>query len=121
MNAYDLPIPPSTNQLFRNVKGKGRVRTERYNTWINAAGWELKAQKPKPVTGPVSLTIAVNEKKTRADLGNLEKAAVDLLVAHGVIEDDKPSIVRSIHLYWCAHTDRCSVAVAPVPALEAAE
>jgi len=33
-------------------------------------------------------------------VGNLEKAATDLLVEHGIIEADDNSVVREIRLKW---------------------
>ncbi len=50
-----LPLPPSVNALYRNVAKRGRVKTERYNTWLQAAGWALKEQKPGKVEGPYCL------------------------------------------------------------------
>lgn len=116
---FTLPVAPSTNMLYRNLRGKGRVPTERYETWKRAAEWELKAQRPKPVDGPVSITIAINEKKTRADLGNCEKAVTDLLVAQGVLKDDSRKIVRSIYIYWSPSVDRCEVTVSAIEPGEA--
>lgn len=82
-------LPPSTNSLFTNVTGKGRVRTERYRIWANAAGWQVKAQRPEPVNGSVALDIICKRKDNRRrDLSNFIKALEDLLVTHGVIEDD---------------------------------
>lgn len=112
MTTITLPVPPSANNLFRNVR-KGRVVTERYQSWLNAAGWELQSQRIAPIDGPVHLAIAINEKKTRCDLGNCEKATVDLLVKHGVIADDNKRVVRSISLYWSPNVDRCEVTITP--------
>jgi crossover junction endodeoxyribonuclease RusA len=95
-----IPTPPSTNTLFANVPGKGRVKSDRYRTWRNAAGWEVRAQKALRVKGPVHLTYTYEEGATRADLGNLEKAATDMLVDLGIIDGDGPAIVRSITLQW---------------------
>ena len=41
-----LALPPSVNQLFANVAGKGRVRTGRYRAWAQVAGWQIKTQRP---------------------------------------------------------------------------
>ena len=43
----NLPFPVSVNALYRNVRGRGRVMTERHKTWRQAAGWELEQQRPK--------------------------------------------------------------------------
>lgn len=99
-----IPTPPSLNNIFFTLPGGGRARSRRYNTWCNAAGWEIKAQmvRQSRVKGPVNLTYTFEDGSTKADLGNLEKAATDILVTLGLIEGDGPSVVRSIKLQWGA-------------------
>lgn len=85
----NLPFPPTTNHLFFNRPGKGRVRTDRYRTWATAAGWDLKAQKPQPIEGDFTLEIILGRPdKRRRDASNLIKAVEDLLVEHRIVEDD---------------------------------
>lgn len=96
-----LPFPPSANNLFRTA-GNRRVRTDRYRTWANAAGWEINAQSPQKVPGRVRLDITFARKDARRrDLSNLAKAVEDILVTHGVIEDD--SLVDELRLSWGGH------------------
>jgi crossover junction endodeoxyribonuclease RusA len=90
-----LPVSPSVNSLFRNVRGKGRVKTGAYKAWITEAGLKLNLQRPVPVLGPVHITIRVPD-TSRADLDNLAKGPIDLLVAHGLIDDDRH--VCALHL-----------------------
>lgn len=91
-----LPFPPSTNSLWRAVKGRN-IRSEAYRAWINAAGWELAAQRPTKFTGPVSLRISLTPPTKQAfDLDNRCKATIDLLVAHRVIESDDCNTVKAI-------------------------
>jgi Holliday junction resolvase RusA-like endonuclease len=82
---FTCPQPPSTNNLFRNVPGKGRVRTKAYKEWIARAGWEVKIQRVVPVAGRVRMLI---EGLTRIDLDNI-KAVPDLVKKLGYIEDDR--------------------------------
>jgi Holliday junction resolvase RusA-like endonuclease len=86
--SIDLPLPPSTNRLWRS--GRGRVyRSKRYMVWCRAAGLELALRKPARTTGAVVVTIAAGRPdKRRRDIDNLAKSTLDLLVAHQVIEDD---------------------------------
>jgi crossover junction endodeoxyribonuclease RusA len=112
MIVIDLPKPPSVNALFSNVPGRGRVKSKEYRDWIEAAGWTLLSQKPAHVTGPVSLDYLMHD-SGRVDLGNLEKPLTDLLVTHGIIEDDKRSIVRRITLEWSPHVEGCRVHIKP--------
>jgi Holliday junction resolvase RusA-like endonuclease len=84
----EIPRPPSVNGLYRNVAGRGRVKTLRYRTWIRAAGNEINAQRPlEPISGPYVAEITVD--KGRADLDGLAKGPLDLLVALGLTPDDK--------------------------------
>lgn len=89
MISFTLPAPPSVNNLFANVPGKGRVRSDRYRAWANAAGWTIKAHGPlQPVMwGRVSVSILTGN--VRQDIDNGTKAILDLLVDMAVIADDK--------------------------------
>ena len=93
-----FPWPPSTNELWRAVRGRN-IKSEAYRKWQEVAGWELQAQRPQKLKGPVRLSIWLTPPTRRGfDLDNRCKAALDLLVAHQVIEDDDSNTVREIHL-----------------------
>lgn len=112
MTALRLPFPPSTNALYANVRGKGRVKSERYRTWINAAGWDLAAQRPKSIgSGPYLISITLERKRDgrRRDLGNHHKAVSDLLVDHGIIPDDHHE--ERIEMAWSDAVTGCVVEV----------
>ncbi len=98
----NLATPPALNNLFFNVAGKGRVKSDRYRTWRNAVTWEVTAQKPKSISGPVALSITIEDGASRADLDGLAKAPIDMLVDLGIIDGDGPKVVRSIKLQWGA-------------------
>lgn len=112
MTVYDIPLPPSVNNLYFNAPRGGRVKTERYRKWIDAARWCLIAQKARPIIGQVQLEIEVSE-KSRADLENHAKATVDLFVSHGVLEDDCKKFVRGISLRWSSDTPGVRVTIKP--------
>lgn len=112
MIRFKLPMPPTVNKLYANVAGRGRVKTKRYLTWIQAAGWALKEQKPAKVDGPYCLWLYCERPdKRRRDLANLEKAVSDLLVSHGVVGDD--SECAELHLYWSGSGRDCIVHIEP--------
>jgi Holliday junction resolvase RusA-like endonuclease len=95
-----LPMPPSANHLF---PGRGRrYRSAAYEAWIKEAGFQLIAQRPRHVPGRVVLTIEIGEPKTgrHTDLANREKALIDLLVSHGIIQGDSQYFVREIVMRW---------------------
>ena len=111
----NLPMPPSTNNLFINVT-KGRIPSARYADWRQEAGWSLKAQRPRSIKGPVILKYLFQEGQDRRkrDIGNLEKAPTDLIVEHKVIESDDNTIVRAIALGWSKAVTGARVQIIPV-------
>ena len=93
-----LPFPPPVNNLFATV-GKRRIRSRRYEEWIARAGIELMIQRPRPIAGPFKITLTYDRPdRRRRDLDGLQKAVLDLLVKHRVIEDD--SLAQEIVLRW---------------------
>ena len=117
-----VPHPPSTNALRR--MGGGRfVSTTKYKAWQKEAGQLLELQRPGMVNGPIRLDIEVGRiltkkgkpDKRRRDLSNFVKPLEDLLVRHGVIDDD--SKVEQFEVRWADRPD-CRVTV---ERLEAAE
>lgn len=110
-----FPFPPSTNGLFINVRGAGRVRSPGYRKWAADAGWRLQAQRPPKIKGPVNITVLLcPPNKRRADADNRLKAPLDLLVTHGVIEGDDSRYVRSVTARWVDEGEPCSVIVESV-------
>lgn len=107
-----LPFPPSANNLFVNAGRRGRIKSSRYEMWLNEAGWELKSQRPSKMTGRVAVTIALCPvSKRRMDADNFNKPVLDLLVKHGVLEGDDSRFVREITVRWVDVGAHCSVFV----------
>jgi len=109
-----LPIPPSVNGLYRNVAGRGRVKTRKYEAWCSAAGWELEIQRAGQIKGPYEAAITLPP--VRGDIDNRAKALLDLLVAHGVTGDDR--LCRSLTVKRAGTGSWCLVevrAVEPLP------
>ena len=122
MVSFELPIPPSTNALFFNVpkaQGGGRAKTKRYQDWIALSRDALRRQKARPLFGQFIIDIECSE-KSRLDLGNHEKPITDLLVFHGVLEDDNKKHVREINLKWSGSIDGIRVTIRPAIQKEAA-
>ena len=112
MTVIDLPFPPSTNNLFINVK-KGRIPSQRYEEWRLEAGYKLNSC--GAVSGPVSIAYEFGEPdKRKRDLDNLLKAPSDLLVTHGIIEADDNSIVRSINATWNSSVTGVRITITPI-------
>jgi Holliday junction resolvase RusA-like endonuclease len=98
------------------VPGRGRVKTERYIAWQNAAGWDIAKQRPKKVKGKVEVWIYLQDDDDRvSDADNRSKAVLDLLVSHKIIEADDKSVVRACHQIWSPETRGCRVSIRPAP------
>ena len=113
----DMPMPPTTNNLFITA-GKRRPRSAEYDAWFKEAGYRMNVQRPPLMAGKVTLLIEVEEPKTarRQDVANREKAVVDLLVKHRVIQGDDQRFVRQITLRW-ADVAGVRVTITPLPLL----
>lgn len=109
MIRYELPYPPTANNLFANGKS-GRYRTKAYDQWSVNAGNLILAQGRKRIHGPVSLHVAlVKPDKRKRDLSNTLKAVEDLLVQMAVIEDD--SLIQRLSVQWVEAGPPCVVLV----------
>lgn len=110
-----LPFPVSTNNMFVNGS-RGRFRSQKYDSWIQEAGWELARQRPSKFVGPVVLLFHFQEgrDKRKRDVTNLLKAPEDLLVKHGIIEADDNSIVRGVEAYWDAAVEGVRITIESV-------
>ncbi len=94
-----FPFPPSTNNLYFNAAGRGRVRTKKYEVWCITAKLAIYEQRPDPVAGKVALSIRLSKPdKRRRDLSNHIKAIEDLLVDMRLIDDDRN--VERIDIAW---------------------
>lgn len=85
---FTVPLCPSTNKLFKNV-GHRRARTEHYDRWRAEAITSIRLQAVPRVPGPVVINMGFEIGDNRADVDNRIKATIDVLVAAGVIDDDR--------------------------------
>jgi len=112
MIRYTFSLPPSTNHLFANIPGKGRVKTAAYRDWIEAAGYEILAQGRQKIRGKVSIAIlASRPDRRKRDCSNLIKPLEDILTRMAVIEDD--SFVERLSVQWTDTGEGIIVIVQP--------
>ena len=50
---FTLAVPPSVNNLFVTV-GNRRVKSKTYAAWMQAARWQIAAQRPRLMLGAVA-------------------------------------------------------------------
>jgi crossover junction endodeoxyribonuclease RusA len=94
-----LPYPPSANRLWRNVPGKGTLKSGHYRLWLAEALASLRAQRAPTLKGSYQLTIsATPPDRRKRDLDNIAKPISDALKDAGVIEGDH--LARRIVLEW---------------------
>lgn len=103
-----LPLPPSANNLFFNLKTGGRAKTAAYKAWISEAGYHLKtawsrAGKPEYAKRPMRLIMDLGLENRRRDASNCAKAIEDLLVATLPVPDDRWN--DEIHIRRTADAD----------------
>lgn len=108
-----LPVPPSANNAYVNVRKVGRVKSAGYKRWLKVADTCLMMQLPRirsaiPVASGCALTIRLPE-KTRGDASNRIKLVEDYLVRNGITPDD--SKTRSVTITRDASVSECVVEI----------
>lgn len=106
---YDLPVPPSSNNMFFNT-GRGRAVTPEYKAWKMEAGQMLRRQGIVPFIGRAEVVIDIDD-TVRGDADNRTKACLDVLVAHGVLRDDSKKYVKRVSVGWETGIGACRVTV----------
>lgn len=84
-----MPMPPSVNNAFINLRRGGRAKSRQAKDWESHSLWHVKAQRLPVITGPVIVIFGFERHTNAADADNRVKLAQDLLVKAGVIEDDR--------------------------------
>jgi len=100
---FCVPTPPTTNHLFRNVKGRGRVKTAEYFDYEMLAITAIRQQKTPAVSGRVFALVGVERKSSLSDLDNRLKALFDVVAKAGIIENDK--FITAFAVTWMPIVD----------------
>jgi len=102
---FTLPAPPSVNAIYRNVRGKGRVRTKLYDDFLSFATASIRRQEVEPVKGNVVVLAGLERTSALSDLDNRLKAMLDVIVKAELIEDDR--FVTAIAAAWLPRRKNC--------------
>ncbi len=118
---FSLPIPPSTNHLFANVRGRGRVPTKAYTAWRKAASAMIRGGAARPCRMPCRITVIITGGKgfsVRRDLDNLLKPVLDFCANEGLIADDNVNNVLGVRAEYvpgkAGKSARCEVVIESV-------
>lgn len=95
---FTLPTPPSTNHLFKNVRGVGRVKASHYDDFLRMGVAAIRRQGIGKISGHVVAVIGVERMSDRADIDNRLKALLDTIVTAEVIDDD--SLITALAIAW---------------------
>ena len=118
MIRFTLPRPISVNAMYRNVPGKGRVKSALYKAWLQTAMAEIMVQRvgqPMPHR-PVTIMITLPDSHGRADCSNYIKSVEDALVKMAVIVDDNDKYIRRVTAQIGAPEGTCIVEIEPLTA-----
>lgn len=107
MKSIKIPFPPTTNNLFLNVKGKGRVPTPEYRAWRQHASLVVASQRPMQITKRVCVHVDLDQRR-QGDADNRLKAPLDLLVSCGVLIGDSKNHVKRASVGW-EEIDECQI------------
>lgn len=106
-----MPFPPSVNNLYGEGK-KRRFRTKRYDEWIQYADIAIRQQGPfEKFEGRVDIIVHLGGGRSDSDCDNFNKAPIDRIVQHGIIEDDSKPYMRSAKAIWDDDVNGCMVEV----------
>jgi Holliday junction resolvase RusA-like endonuclease len=83
-----LPLPPSSNNAYRNLKGKGRVLTREGREYKQTAALLARGQGATVLDGDVAVRMTVYLADRRRDLDNCAKLVLDSL-KHACYADDR--------------------------------
>lgn len=109
-----FPFPVSVNNMFPTV-GKRRVPSEAYEAWKAEVVRQLYIQSPRAVSGPVNIRIdLVAPDNRRRDADNYNKAVLDALVRHKLIEADDNRTVRLVSTEWQDEGEPCVVTITAI-------
>ena len=105
----NLPPPPSVNHAFANAK-KGRIKTDAYKSWRDAAAWSIIAQvgSKDRIAGSFALSINLPW-NLKGDIDNRIKGIVDALVSSGRVDDDR--FMDELHVCRASPTNLAVIVV----------
>lgn len=99
---FTVTTPPTDNNLFLNVAGRGRVKSPTYRKWC-AANEKAVSALPALRAFPVAIHVTVYGGKgwrMNSDIHNRVKAIPDLMVACKILPDDRVDYVHEVKVKY---------------------
>lgn len=101
----DLPMPVSTNRIWRTYRGR-TVKSKEYVEWLLRTDLTVMAGKQFPrrkIHGPFSMDLQVHKGPRSGDLDNKIKPVLDWLQSRDVVRND--SDCCELHVRWVSGDD----------------
>lgn len=117
----ELPVPPSTNNLWRVARFNNKTRvtlSATYRAWLDAAVLLLRASMERAKVYPVAVLVEIVRGKgwhKGRDADNCLKAIADGLVRSQRIEDDSEDYVTEFTVRFVESAPLACVRVSVVP------
>ena len=110
MLKLDLPLPPSTNAIWRSL-GKRVVRSRRYREWLDEADalTLFTRAKHSRIDGAFEVEIVLDASRRAGDLDNRLKPILDYLQRLGIVQDD--ALCQRLTASWGTAEHGCRVRV----------
>ena len=113
MITLTLPVPPSSNRLWRSAKGR-TYKAPAYTDWLSEAYGRIAAARAADQV-PYRFTVRIVMPKTRTDLDNAIKPILDCLQRSGVVVDDRYCVEVTACRDETRDPDTVAVEVTPLP------
>lgn len=112
MTPINLPLPPTSNTMWRRV-GNRTLLSKKYRQWKEEAAWALNASNPNPRRWfkPVMVDITCRRPSLNCDIDNRIKPILDLLEATGLVSNDR--LVVEVRARW-GDVEGAVVTVSPI-------
>jgi Holliday junction resolvase RusA-like endonuclease len=96
--AFELPWPPSTNNLYANTADGGRTKTRQATEYAQLVCGALMAQRvpTNDIGHPCEIQILQHAPSGAGDVDNGVKIVLDCLKRFGVLFDDNRKIVKCV-------------------------
>jgi crossover junction endodeoxyribonuclease RusA len=113
MIKLNLEYPPSVNQLWRAVPGRGVIKSKVYRIWLEKNLWIIRGQTSNKILGKFTIEFeATRPDKRRRDIDNLIKPLMDVIVQAGLVEDD--SLCEMLSIKWTENGTGISATILPL-------